>query len=72
MKTLNPKRSIKPWVSGGLRQGDVVQLKSGRVQMTVEWQGLYVKDPVRCVWFDTDGHVQRGEFDRRALQLVSA
>jgi uncharacterized protein YodC (DUF2158 family) len=36
-----------------LRVGDIVRLKSGGPEMTIEYIGKFVvKDGAKCVWFD--------------------
>ena len=47
--------------------GDVVQLKSGGPQMTIDWMSEDGTNTV-CIWFDKDKNRQRDEFGVHALK----
>lgn len=59
-----------------IEKGDVVRLKSGGPEMTVEDTGNYlrsagIEDGVKCTWFD-QGQLQTTVFDRASLEKVSS
>jgi uncharacterized protein YodC (DUF2158 family) len=55
-----------------LHIGNVVRLRSGGTNMTVEREPARADDVVHCVWLDHHGRPQRAEFPRRTLDKVKA
>ena len=57
-----------------IKKGDVVQLKSGGVDMVVQSVGDYTphgpEDGASCVW-DVRGEIRKGIFDCAALHVVA-
>lgn len=51
-------------MSEELKKGDVVKLKSGGFQMTIEDVGEGIAS---CVWVDSRDEINRGEFDLETL-----
>jgi len=49
-----------------IKDGDIVQLKSGGPKMTVNGKGT-TSGHVWCTWFDKEGKPQSGEFNPIAL-----
>lgn len=49
-----------------LEIGDVVQLQSGSLKMTVE--RLEDSKNVKCVWFDSKQELQRCKFTKKSLK----
>ena len=47
--------------------GNVVRLKSGGFNMTIET--VEENKPVYCTWFDWNGILQHSSFDKRVLKL---
>ena len=57
--------------TGGLNEGDVVQLKSGGRKMTVLklWiEAASRKTMVHCAWFDKDENERAESFEPEALE----
>ena len=58
------------------KPGDVVELKSGSLPMTIksyDWNpvsGAQVEDKLQCVWQDRNREIQSMTFPEAALQLV--
>jgi uncharacterized protein YodC (DUF2158 family) len=57
--------------NGQLEVGDIVRLKSGGPDMTVEEIETNCTRPVRCVWFDAHHDRETANFLASTLQLVS-
>jgi len=55
-----------------LHIGNVVRLRSGGANMTVEREPDQADDVIHCVWLDHDWRPHRGEFPRRTLEKVKA
>lgn len=51
------------------KTGDVVKLKSGGVQMTVESCDIKPISETKCVWYET-GKINRENFYGESLELV--
>ena len=48
--------------------GDVVRVKGQEQRMTISSLGLY--GLIKCIWFDSEGHLQEGVFDHSTLKLI--
>jgi uncharacterized protein YodC (DUF2158 family) len=55
-----------------LHIGNVVRLRSGGPNMTVEREPPKADDGVHCVWMDHTGQARRSEFPRRTLDKIKA
>jgi len=57
-----------------IREGNIVQVKSGGSKMTVGGIGQYGMDPdvteAYCVWLDEKGHRQEGHFVLSVLKKL--
>lgn len=52
------------------KDGDIVVLKSGGPNMTVEVASTYMTGHVFCSWFDAKGQVHEKQFQPEALKLA--
>lgn len=57
--------------SNKIEIGDIVRLKSGGPQMTVDWMADGVNCQVFCIWFSSGGECNRQAFRPTSLVLMS-
>jgi uncharacterized protein YodC (DUF2158 family) len=55
-----------------LHIGNVVRLRSGGPNMTVECEPAKAEDIIPCVWMDHTGQARHDEFPRRTLDKIKA